>query len=266
VNGEGEQSDALGWDALMMGPFTVGHNLCNYVFPSQEEDEGKGSRIHPTGNGEWSAEDADLRGATVVMLNASGKTASCFAYTLRHCRSVDHQPSRIIGVGSRASIDVIKRIAWYDNAVLYENFDDTAMEIKHSNTKRILLFDFGARLGANANWRSALSSFSPAVPFTLVTVGGEVAPQDPEKAAQRLANRASLNIVNASLLQEKGIETAGEEYFDNLYAAFEAFWRRARDVGMFKLKWGEGLENWERGWEMLCRDEVRAHVGLVYRI
>jgi hypothetical protein len=99
-----------------------------------------------------------------------------------------------------------------------------------------------------------------------VTVGGEVAPQDPEKATQRLTNRASLNIVNAGLLQEKGIETAGGMYFDNVYAAFQVFRRQAREVGMLELKWGEGLENWERGWEMLCRDEVKADVGLVYSI
>ncbi|CAN9114841.1 unnamed protein product [Alternaria alternata] len=264
-----EQKDELGWSALMMGLFTVAHNLCNYVFPPQKVDGGareQTSRIHPTGNGEWSVEDADLRDAAVVVLNASGKTASCFVYVLRHCRPAEHQPARIIGIGSRASIEVIKRTGWYDNAVLYDNFDETAMEIKNSNSKRIVFFDFGARPGANAKWRSALSSLSPTVPFTLVTVGGEVAPQDPEKATQRLANRASLNIVNAGLLQEKGIETAGGMYFDNVYAAFQVFWRRAREVGMLELKWGEGLEDWERGWEMLCRDEVKADVGLVYSI
>jgi hypothetical protein len=55
-------------------------------------------------------------------------------------------------------------------------------------------------------------------------------------------------------------------YFDNVYAAFQVFWRRAREVGMLELKWGEGLEDWERGWEMLCRDEFKADVGLVYSI
>ena len=266
VADESEQSDELGWVALMLGPFTVGHNLCSYVFPWQEEDEGKGRRIHPTGNGEWSAEDVKLMGATVVMLNASGKTASCFAYALRHCRPLEHQPTRIIGVSSSASIEVIKRTGWYDNAVLYDDFSETATEIRKLDTERIVLFDFGARPGANANWRSALYSLSPTIPFTLVTVGGEVMPQDPEKAAQRLADRVSLNIVNASLLQEKGIETAGGGYFDNLYAAFQVFWRQARDVRMLKLRWGEGLEDWERGWEMLCRDDVKADVGLVYSI
>ncbi|KAG9192267.1 hypothetical protein G6011_11001 [Alternaria panax] len=200
------------------------------------------------------------------MLNASGKTASCFAYNLRHRRPVEHQPSRIIGVGSEASVNVIKRTGWYDNTVLYNDFDDTAMVIKNSNAKRIVVFDFGARPRANANWHSALSSLSPTVSFTLVTVGGEVTPQDPEKAAQRLANRASLNIVNASLLQERGIEDAEETYFDDLFAAFEAFWRQARNVEMLKLKWSEGLEDWKRGWEMLCRDEVGADVGLVYSV
>lgn len=265
--GESEGIDQLGWVALMMGPFTVGHNLCCYVFPWQGyEDESQKRRIHPTGNGEWSDEDADLGGATVVLLNASGKTAFCFAYALRHCRPVEHQPDRIIGVGSKASIQTIKRTGWYDDVALYDDFDDTIKKVKVSGTKRTLLFDFGARPGANTNWRAALSSLTPNIPFMLVTVGGEVAPQDPEKAAQRLANRAALNIVNASLLQEKGIEVAGERYFKDLYAAFEAFWRHTKDLGILKLKWGEGLNDWNRGWEMFCKDDVRAEVGLVYNI
>ncbi|KAI4711967.1 hypothetical protein J4E89_003413 [Alternaria sp. Ai002NY15] len=265
--GEMEERDQLGWVALMIGPFTVGYNLCHYVFAWQgDEEDIRKRRIHPTGNGEWSAEDADLGGATVVLLNASGKTASCFAYTLRNCRPVDHQPDRIIGVGSKASIDAIKRTGWCDTVALYDDFNDTFEKVKVSGTKRTLLFDFGARPGANTHWRSVLSSLAPNIPFTLVTVGGEVAPQDPEKAAQRLADRASLNIVNASLLQEKGIEVAGEQYVKDLYTAFEAFWARARDLGMLKLKWGEGLDDWDRGWELLCKDEVRADVGLVYSI
>ena len=67
-------------------------------------------------------------------------------------------------------------------------------------------------------------------------------------------------------MQEKGIEVAGEQYVKDLYTAFEAFWARARDLGMLKLKWGEGLDDWDRGWELLCKDEVRADVGLVYSI
>jgi hypothetical protein len=265
--GESAERDALGWVALMMGPFTVGHNLCRYVFSwLADEEEGRKRRIHPTGDGEWSAEDAELRGATIVVLNASGKTASCFAYALRHCRPVEYQPNRIIGVGSEASTDAIKRTGWYDDVVLYDDFGDTVKRIKNSATQRILLFDFGARPGANANWRFALSSLSYTIPFTLVTVGGEVAPQDPEKAAQRLADRKSLNIVNASLLQENGIEVAGEKYFEGLYTAFETFWGQAIDIAMLRLKWGEGLEDWERGWRMLCGDDVRADVGLVYSI
>ncbi|KAG9192266.1 hypothetical protein G6011_11000 [Alternaria panax] len=51
VGGQDDQRAALGWVALMMGPFTVGHNLCHQVFPWQNEYEVKRERIHPTGNG-----------------------------------------------------------------------------------------------------------------------------------------------------------------------------------------------------------------------
>jgi hypothetical protein len=66
----------------------------------------------------------------------------------------------------------------------------------------VVLLDFGARPGANSAWKSAFSSLEGIV-FTLIAVGGKVEPQNPEKAAMRVASMAALNIVNASLLREK---------------------------------------------------------------
>jgi hypothetical protein len=93
-----------------------------------------------------------------------------------------------------------------------------------------------------------------------------VEPQNAEKAKKRMESRATLNIVNASLIREKGIEVGGEKYFEAFYGAWEEFKRRAIESGGMELQWGKGVQSWEEGWEALVRDEVRASTGLVYRL
>jgi hypothetical protein len=248
--------DSLGWDALMQPLFNTAYNLSTYGFAWDEVN-----RIHPSGKGDWTAADADLRNATVVVLNASGKTGMSFAYNLRHARPKDHQPETIIGAGSPASLCTIDESGFFDKAVLNDDAETIASTI---TTRHVVLLDFGARPGANTSWRSALSALSDAS-FSFITIGGEVAIQDPpEKMRARLADRATLNVVHASLLREKGIEVGGEAYFTAFHAALEDF---KKSIGVaVKLKWGESLEDWEDGWEKLVRDEVRAGTGLVYRV
>jgi hypothetical protein len=252
--------DSLGFDALIQPLFGTGYNLSTFAFAWDEE-----KRIHPSGVVAWSAQDADLRGATVVLLNASGKTGMSFAYALRANRPKEHQPKTVIGVGSPASVEVIEKTGFYDTVVLNDAFASTAQEIQTSGSKRVVLLDFGARPGANEAWKSSLSSL-PNIPFTLITVGGEVEPQNAEKAKKRMESRATLNIVNASLIREKGIEVGGEKYFEAFYGAWEEFKRRAIENGGMELQWGKGVQSWEEGWEALVRDEVRASTGLVYKL
>ncbi|KAF2033283.1 hypothetical protein EK21DRAFT_86395 [Setomelanomma holmii] len=248
--------DSLGWDSLMQGLFGTSYNLSTYAFAWNDQN-----RLHPGGKGEWTAQDADLRNATVVMLNASGKTGLSFAYCLRQNRPKEHQPLTIIGVGSPASVSVIQQSGLYDKVVLNSEHEATKAYIESTSGTRIVLLDFGAREGAAETWRNVLSTSH--IPFQLVTIGGEVKVQDPEAARKRLASLQTLNIVHASLLREKGIEIGGEKYFDEFYKAFDEFKGKVRGM---RLVWGEGLEGWRDGWEAFCRDEIRANTGLVYRV
>lgn len=251
-----EGLDSLGWDSLMQALFASSYNLSTFSFAWKEEN-----RLHPSGTGEWSAADADLRDATVVILNASGKTGLSFAYSVRHARPKEYQPSTVIGVGSPTSVATIKKTGFYDKAVLNSDAQSTALEIEKSGTRRVVLLNFGARPGAIESWKEALTSTS--LPFQLVSIGSEVEIQNPEKARKRLADMRSLTLVNSSLLREKGIEVGGKTYFDEFYKAFNQF--KSRVVGL-QLQWADGFEEWEKGWEAFCRDEVRADTGLVYRI
>lgn len=249
--------DSLGWDSLLSGPFITAYNLSSYAFAWDDS-----RRIHPSGQGEWSSADADLRNSTVVVLNASGKTAMAFAYALRNTRPSVHQPSSIIGVGSPSSLSTIASSAHYDSVVLNADAESAASTILSSNTSRIVLVDFGARPGANASWTAALTT-STDIPFTPVTVGGEVSVLNPEQLRKRMAGGTAGNRLNASLLREKGIEIGGAEYFDAVEEAFDVFKKR---LGGVDLIWGKGVEGWEDGWERLCQDKVGAGEGLVYTL
>jgi hypothetical protein len=248
--------DSLGWNSILTGLFGTSYNLNRYGFAWNDVN-----RIHPSGKGEWTRQDADLHNATVIILNASGKTGMSFAYNLRYNRPKEYQPKTIVGVGSEASVSMIKQSGFCDKVVLNSDPPKIKESVETSDTQRVVLFDFGARSGAAETWHSTLSSCSK--PYTRIVIGGEVKIQDPEATKKRFTSAGSLTLVNASLLSEKGIESGGEEYFDEVGLSLDAF--KTKIAGM-RLQWGEGLEGWKKGWELLCKDEVRADTGLVYRV
>jgi hypothetical protein len=252
--------DFLGWDSLMHGLWATSYNMNVYAFAWDDKH-----RIHPNGDSEaeWSAEDANLHNSTVVILNASGKTGMAFAYTLRNDRPKEHQPMTVIGAGSTASLTALESSGFYDTVMLNSDDENAKQLIEKSGTRRVVLFDFGAREGVNATWRATLSSST--VSFTFVSVGAEVKVIHPDESRKQVAQLNTIIQVYAGALKEKGIDIAGEAYFD----AFEAAWDRFKSNGGIpgmKLVWGEGLGDWEKGWEALCKDEVKASTGLVYRI
>ena len=243
---------ALGYDSLMQSLFGTSYNMSTYVFAWDEAN-----RTHPSGKGTWTAADADLTDAAVVVLNASGKTGMSFAWALRNARPAQHQPRTVIGVGSENSIATITSSGFYNGSVLNSATEATAASFKKAAVRRVVLINFGAREGAMQAWQAALEATS--TPLTPVTVGGDVAVQG------QTAFSRPVNIVNASLLRERGIELGGAEYFKVFETSFRENIERGGIVGM-RLEWGEGLEGWEKGWEAFCRDEVRPDQGLVFRL
>lgn len=248
--------DSLGYDALMQGLFATGYNMNRHAFAWRDE-----MRIHPSGTGEWSGEDADLRGSVVVVLNASGKTGRAFAYCLRQNRPEGQQPKAIVGVGSEASVGVLRECGLYDKVVENTSVEETRKWIEEQAPKRVVLFEFGARPGAMDAWTDALTGSE--VPFKSITIGGEVKVQDPEMLKKRMASAGKLTAVNANALREKGIDIDGEKYFEEFYAAWEVFKKASKGM---KIEWAEGMEAWRDGWEAFCKDEIRADRGLVYRV
>jgi hypothetical protein len=253
---ERKGGDGLGWDALMQVLFGTSYNLSTYGFSWIDDN-----RIHPSGVGEWTRDDADLKDSCMVLLNASGKTALAFAYALRHCRPEEYQPKTIVGVGSSKSVGMIAETGLYDVVALNEEYEESVKSIEAGGAKRVVLINFGARPQAAENWSEAVQASS--VSSTLIAVGAEVEPQTFEAAQASLGKMSGTTVVNANLLREKGIEVGGGKYFEDFYAAWETFKGDVKGVG---IEWGEGMEGWKEGWEKLCRDEIRGDRGLVYRV
>jgi hypothetical protein len=245
-------TNTLGYDSLMQILFSTSYNMNAYIFAWHEAN-----RTHPSGEGAWTAADADLTDAAVIILNASGKTGMSFAWVLRNARPAQHQPRTIIGVGSENSIATITSSGFYNDTKLNSAAETTAASLKETAIRRVVLLNFGAREGAMQAWQAALESTS--TPLTTITVGGDVAVQG------QGAFSMPVNMVNASLLREKGIELGGAEYFKTFEASWREFVEGGGIAGM-RLEWGEGVEGWEKGWEAFSRDEVRPDQGLVFRL
>ena len=150
--------DSLGWDALMQSLFATSYNINAYAFAWNEQN-----RIHPWGTGDWTAEDANLDDATVILLSASGKTSISLAHQLRRNRPREHQPRYVVGVGSEASKALVEKSGLYDRTLLYSEVE-AAKELA-AGTRRVVLLDFGGR--NTEVWVEALSGSS--VPLTFIT-------------------------------------------------------------------------------------------------
>ncbi|KAF2241980.1 hypothetical protein BU26DRAFT_584846 [Trematosphaeria pertusa] len=252
-----KQLDFLGWDCLMEILFGTSYNLNLYGFAWKDE-----YRIHPAGEGEWTAEDANLDNSTVILLNASGKTGMSFAYALRNNRPKEHQPKTVMGVGSPASKSMLENSGFYEKVVLNSEAGSAADFVEKSGSRRTIVLDFGSRTGTPDAWKSAFASSSTR--FDFFSVGGEVKVMSPEEALQAFMKRAGSLVVNANVLREKGVEIAGEKYFEMFYKDWDEFKRRGGVPGC-RLVWGKGVEGWAEGWEALCKDKGNATDGLVYR-
>jgi hypothetical protein len=253
-----KSADFLGWDALVQPLFSTAYYLSACGFAWDEKN-----LIHPSGNGEWTLEDANLDNSIVICLSASGKTGLSFAHQLRHNRPTKHQPQTIIGVGSQASKATTEKSGFYDKVLLYNDAEAAKIFIESNAPRRIVLIDFGARTGATQLWNDTLSSLS--VPSIFVGVGGETKPMKPEdimKMRNSFPNRIQ---TNANELREKGIAVGGDKNLEEFYEKCDEF-KAAGGIPGMELKWGEGMEAWKEAWERLCKDDVRADEGLVFRL
>ena len=209
----------------------------------------------------WTASDASLTGATVIIFAASGKTAVSFAHQLRHNRPAESQPAAIIGVSSAASMAFTERTGFYDRVLLYSD-PDGARAATASGAK-IVLVDFGARDNAPATWHAALAPTAAEVAF--VGVGSKVRPMSHDEVMAGFAKGAGLGRVqaNASGLRDKALEMGEEAYFEEFLKAWVGF-KDGGGIPGVTLKWAEGMGEWAKAWDELADGKIGPDTGLLF--
>lgn len=252
-----------GYDSLIRVLFETGFMINRFVFGWEPSEV-----VHPgAAGGAWTYDKARIDGATVLLFSASGKTSLSLAHQLKYGRPASKKPAKVVAVGSKFSKSFTEGTELYDQVLDYAaDQHDLENKLGLNAESKIVVCDFGSRDAAATRWVEKLKKTYKNVIF--VSVGGEVVPDDPEKALRRyMAGISNFDgAVNASGLRDAGISILGEEkYFDDFYKD----WNQCKDSGGFKglkLVWGEGMEQLGNAWEKLCEDKVGADEGLVFSL
>ena len=225
--------------------------------------------VPPTGDAAlpWSPADADLAGAVVVLLAASGKTALSFAHLLRHGRPAGARPARVVAVGSEASRAFSAGTGLFDDVVLYGDVqDDVLAKLGVGRDTKVVMFNFAARGDADAEWFEALKAAAGKV--TAVIVGGDPKGRGPSKLRSLLGDPTS-GVVQGNAVRLRDMAVAAESSAVKYWEGFEEEFARFKESGVIKgmtMKWGKGIEAFSKGWDELAEGKVGPDVGLVYDI
>jgi len=253
--------DSLGWDALMRPLFETGFALNRYVLAW---DDAKRVDASGTKLPDWTAADADIHDGAVVVLSASGKTATSFAHQLRRNRPLEAQPKLVVGASSALSQEFTQNTGFYDKVILYSDTESAKSAISAAGVSKAILVDFSAREGVVEAWHAALS---PIVPVVFLRVGGEATVKGHEEiiaAAGKLA-KLGLRQANVSAIRDAGMAMGEQAYMDEVEVAWEGFKKEGAIPGV-ELRWRDGMEEWAKGWDGLAKGEIGPQTGLLFRL
>lgn len=255
--------DDRGWDALMRPLFGTSWMLNNFVF------DPTGTRtIHPLGMDlPWMHEDADIKGATVILLAPSGKTGLAFAQQIRRGRAEGDRPARVLAVGSGESRAFTLGTGLFDDVLGYDDYTSLPGVIGGGDgkPKKVVLINFGARGDAADRWADALR---PACErLRIILIGSDPSATQPSTLlALAVQPGSGVTRSNAGGQRERVKLLLGvDKYEEELEAAWKAF----REDGAIKglsLVWGRGIDEFKEGWDVLAKGGNKSNVGLVYEL
>ncbi|RHZ50586.1 DUF2855 family protein [Aspergillus thermomutatus] len=273
--GEEEELDERGWSTLFRGVWVAGYLLSEYVF---SPDPRAREPVHPLGAASklrWSADDADLSSAVVVVLAASTKVARSFSCCLfDRPRSsgalglvqVTSSPGALQGVAEKRGWGDVSR------ALEYTEIHRATGWIEGLQPSKVVIIDCGARDHVLSqicqNLReSALRSCKTVI----VQVGSQQKVYTTEEAQAARAAMQSLGKIqyNTSGVQDTVIDREGAAtYFGKVSRRWKEWLAdRVSTVPDMHLVWGQGIAGENGiygGWERLSNGAVRPKEGLVY--
>ncbi|KAI0859464.1 hypothetical protein F4860DRAFT_255518 [Xylaria cubensis] len=273
------REDAVAHDAILRIMHATAFLMADFAFSSSA------SRVVAPGSGPdddddnaWTAKDADLSGATVLVFAPGSKAAVIFASLLaRRKGEAEGRPRRIVGVSSEASRAFVQRTGVYDAVLLTSAVDpvaavaaevDSGSGSSSSRRRRVVIFDFGGRAGVGPRWAAKLAKTHPADELLFVGVGSEVLnPSVVSQVAASLQQTPPYPATRASVddMRRRVMKNFGEEWY---WAEEGRSWEQFRDRGIKGLgvSWGEGMQDVIKGWDRLARGEVLPSEGLVYKL
>ncbi|KAI0126063.1 hypothetical protein BJ170DRAFT_685306 [Xylariales sp. AK1849] len=255
-----KRADGPAYDAMIRIMFETAYLTNRFVFAAEPKET-----VHPSRDLSlpWGPEQADLSGATVIVLAPGSKTGLAFAHELRHGRS-GANVKRIIGAASEFSRNFVKETGVYDEVVsTSDSPTDILSGFKIDSTEKVMMIDFGGRAGVGAKWASAISGAHSN--FQTIGVGNEIEEATQDEVLKSFAAKAGSKAVsvNADDMRNRAIEKVGEKrYFDDLEAEWDAY--KKAGIKGFKVTWGDSMEDVKQGWDKLCKGEATPDVGLVY--
>ncbi|KAI5926290.1 hypothetical protein F4810DRAFT_589456 [Camillea tinctor] len=262
------RSTPVALDALLIVMHLTAYVLAEYAFPADTA-----RAVHPSQHGKapWSAADADLAGATVLVFAPGSKAALCFAWMLRQRRGRGAgEPRRVVGVASRLSAAYARGTGLYDEVLASEEKPGDLMpRLGAGAGDKVAVFEFGGRGAAAAAWTAALQEARERVQFVSL---GSAQPRGEDLAKEKMqgpppthVGRVPIVFANADDLRLSGIAKDGEAQF---YKGMDESWAKLREEGFkgFRVTWGEGMEDVKKGWDRLNRGDLGPEEGLVFKV
>lgn len=256
------KADSVAMDAAVRVVYETSYLLNRFAFAEKPEDV-----LHPSQDTSraWTAAEANLSGATVIVFAPGSKTAAAFAFEVRHARK-QVKAKRIIGAASDYSKSFVEGTGLYDEVV---NTSHSPLELlsrlQVGEDERVVFIDFGGRAGVAPRWAQEIQGSRGSQKLTMLSVGPSIDATAPQEVLQLMGQATGGAIVSmANDMRLRAMEKLGErEYWDGLNSAWEEFRDRGVIKGL-KFKWGEGMDDVKEGWDALCKGNVGPDEGLVF--
>lgn len=263
---DAESQQNRAWDAVMRGHFETSYAIHRFTF---SWDLVTLPPTNPSGrkNPPWSADDARLTDAVVLIFAASGKTAASFAQQIRRLRPAEFQPRRLIAIGSSVAKAFTEGFGWFDEVHLYSD-SPAALAVSWSVDRKtkIVILDYGARGDVAVAWANSLRPLCGTVQFVRVASDANIKGTEANTQAALAGQQRGEAIANSSALRDWGMEKLGpERYFQELGEQWAEFKRQGGLPGL-RFVWGDGMESVRRGWEQLADAKVDPSTALLFRI
>ncbi|ORY62408.1 uncharacterized protein BCR38DRAFT_438397 [Pseudomassariella vexata] len=256
-----KKTNSPAYEALVRIMFETAYLMNRFAMPGDSKE-----LVHPGMDPRipWEPETADLSGATVICFAPGSKVGMCFAHQLKQNRP-RAKPVRVVAATSEVSQPFVEETSLYDEIVLSTSSPTEFLsKLGVQSGDKVVLIDFGGRGKVGARWTTEIKEAGYSN-LLQVGIGQEISETSQADVLELFSTGNPSMLMNANDMRNRAMELVGEkEYFDELNEA----WLELKKQGFkgFQVNWGEGMEAVEKGWDSICKSEIKTSVGLAYKL